>query len=182
MFFPLSVIKRTRESRRLVTLYLHSPNYKIIIFIRKLLLAYASKDFPKDSRLFGIHIEGRFFPVNLSIFLCFWTNIATRNSSANSNTMLEKNSVFLAGAAAPIPPALCTVLIVVLCYFTLHEDFFPVLRRFTSRDVTILTCPIISTCYAILKAEKNGETTLQHHNFQQLFRPTISNNLAALRH
>ena len=38
-----------------------SPNYKIIIFIRKLVLAFASKDFPRQ--LFGIHIEGIFFLV-----------------------------------------------------------------------------------------------------------------------
>ena len=42
---------------------------------------------------------------NWSIFVWFRSSIATRNSSANSNTMLEKkNWVFLARAAAPSAP------------------------------------------------------------------------------
>ena len=44
------------------------------------------------------------FSVNKSVFLRFRTNIATRNSPANSDTMLEKKKhlVFLAGATASL--------------------------------------------------------------------------------
>ena len=44
-----------------------AQNYKIIIFIRKVELAFASKDFPKQ--LCGIHIEGMFFQ-SFSRFSC----------------------------------------------------------------------------------------------------------------
>ena len=46
-----------------------------------------------------------------SVFVRFRTNIATRNSPAKSDTMLEKKHlVFLAGATAPFAPPLCTAL------------------------------------------------------------------------
>ena len=45
------------------------------------------------------------------VFVRFRTNIATRNSPAKSDTMLEKKHlVFLAGATAPFAPPLCTAL------------------------------------------------------------------------
>ena len=72
--YKLDLKTRFRELRRLVSLYLHtkfkttgSPNFKIIIFIRKVVLAFASKDFPKQ--LFGFHIEGIFFQ-SISQFFC----------------------------------------------------------------------------------------------------------------
>ena len=46
-----------------------------------------------------------------SVFVRFRTNIATRNSPAKSDTMLEKKHlVFPAGATAPSAPPLCTAL------------------------------------------------------------------------
>ena len=48
-----------------------------------------------------------------SVFVRFRTNIATRNSPAKSDTMLEKKHlVFLAGATAPFAPPLCTALLI----------------------------------------------------------------------
>ena len=70
------------------------PNYIINFFvIRKLVLAFASKDFQNDYLEFTWK-EG--FSVNCreSIFLNFRTNIATRNSLPKSNTLLEKKKVY----------------------------------------------------------------------------------------
>ena len=55
----LQDLLRKKKKHALMLFVLHVKLQKlIIIFIRKLVLAFASKDFPKQ--LFGIHIKGMF--------------------------------------------------------------------------------------------------------------------------
>ena len=110
--FPRSLFALTTHLFTIIAIgRILSCLYYVIHYVYKYCRLDASIEKPQSNHGLGGPYLGFFVCGGNSVFVRFRTNIATRNSPAKSDTMLEKKHlVFLAGATAPFAPPLCTAL------------------------------------------------------------------------